>query len=242
MSPALGLLTQGQPHRSFFYFRLSKSIISGHNYQESKNHCEDRCTSRYTSLIFRLISDLVCVLRTRYFLANKGIDMLKSLSGQLGDRFLTPVGPSDDPLDGRVPASVGSHCILELYDCNKTLLNDANFIRRSLREAATQAKATLLNEVLHQFEPQGITALALLSESHISVHTWPEVGYAALDVFTCGHHTDPEEACRYLIEAFQSGRHAMTKLRRNPPPMPLTLSLNEQAPVVMDELACSVPA
>jgi S-adenosylmethionine decarboxylase len=150
--------------------------------------------------------------------------MLKSLSGQLGDRFLTPIGPSDDPLDGRVPASVGSHCILELYDCNKTLLNDANFIRRSLREAAIQAKATLLNEVLHQFEPQGITALA------------------ALDVFTCGHHTDPEEACRYLIEAFQSGRHSMTKLRRNPPPMPLTLSLNEQASVVMDELACSVPA
>jgi S-adenosylmethionine decarboxylase len=167
--------------------------------------------------------------------------MLKSLSGQLGDRFLTPVGPSDDPLDGRVPASVGSHCILELYDCNQTLLNDANFIRRSLREAAMQAKATLLNEVLHQFEPQGITALALLSESHISVHTWPEVGYAALDVFTCGHHTDPEEACRYLIEAFQAGRHAMTKIRRNPPPMPLTLSLNEQTTVVMDELACSVP-
>ncbi|HEY9825852.1 MAG TPA: adenosylmethionine decarboxylase, partial [Stenomitos sp.] len=99
--------------------------------------------------------------------------MLKSLSGQLGDRFLTPVGSPDDPLEVRVPASVGFHCILELYDCSKALLNDADFVRQSLRDAATQAKATLLNEVLHQFEPQGITALALLSESHISIHTWP---------------------------------------------------------------------
>jgi S-adenosylmethionine decarboxylase len=175
------------------------------------------------------------------FLANKGIEMFKSLSGQLGDRFLTPAGPSDDPLDMRVPASVGSHCILELYDCSKTLLNDANFIQRSLREAATQANATLLNEVLHQFDPQGITALALLSESHISVHTWPEVGYAALDVFTCGHHTDPEEACKYLIKVFQAGRHSMTKIRRNPPPTPLTLSLNGAPNVVADELVCGMP-
>ncbi|MGB8701326.1 MAG: adenosylmethionine decarboxylase [Thermosynechococcaceae cyanobacterium] len=167
--------------------------------------------------------------------------MLKSLSGQLGDRFLTPVGPSDDPLGNRFLASVGSHCILELYDCPGMLLNDASFIQRSLREAARAANATLLDEVLHQFDPQGVTALALLSESHISVHTWPEVGYAALDVFTCGHHTDPEEACRYLIEAFQAGSHAMTKLRRNPPPMPLTLSLREKSSVA-DELMCSQSA
>jgi S-adenosylmethionine decarboxylase len=138
--------------------------------------------------------------------------MLHSLSGQLGERFLAPVG---------------SHCILELYDCSEALLNDAK-----------QANATLLNEVLHQFEPQGITALALLSESHISVHTWPEVGYAALDVFTCGSHTDPEEACRYLIKAFRAGRHSMTKLRRNPPPTPITLCAGEALSSVVDELAC----
>jgi S-adenosylmethionine decarboxylase len=149
--------------------------------------------------------------------------MLHSLSGQLGERFLAPVG---------------SHCILELYDCSEALLNDAEFVRDSLREAAKQANATLLNEVLHQFEPHGITALALLSESHISVHTWPEVRYAALDVFTCGSHTDPEEACRYLIKAFRAGRHSMTKLRRNPPPTPITLCAGEALSSVVDELAC----
>jgi S-adenosylmethionine decarboxylase len=163
--------------------------------------------------------------------------MYRSLSGQLGDRFLTPVDSSDDPLV-RVPAAVGFHCILELYDCSKALLNDADFVRQSLRDAATQAKATLLNEVLHQFEPQGITALALLSESHISIHTWPEVGYAALDVFTCGHHTDPEEACKHMVKAFKAERHILKKLRRNPPPTSLTLCSSERSDLV-DELVLS---
>lgn len=150
--------------------------------------------------------------------------MLHSLSGQLGERFLAPVG---------------SHCILELYDCSEALLNDADFVQQSLRDAAKQANATLLNEVLHQFEPQGITALALLSESHISIHTWPEVGYAALDVFTCGSHTDPEEACRYLIKAFRAGRNSLKKLRRNPPPTAIALSVGENMPSVVDELVYS---
>lgn len=165
----------------------------------------------------------------------------KSLSGQLGDRFLTPIDSSDDPMESRVPASVGFHCILELYDCSKALLNDADFVRQSLRDAATVANATLLNEVLHQFEPQGITALALLSESHISVHTWPEVGYAALDVFTCGHHTDPEKACQHLMKAFKARRHSLKKLRRNPPPTSLTLCTSDHSTLV-DERMCSTSA
>ncbi len=152
--------------------------------------------------------------------------MLSSLSGQLGDRFLAPVG---------------SHCILELYDCSATLLNSAGFIQQSLREAAQQANATLLNEVLHQFEPQGITALALLSESHISIHTWPEVGYAAVDVFTCGHHTDPEQACFYLIDAFQAGHHTLSKMLRNPPPLSLSLSATGEMSI-REELACPTSA
>ncbi|NCJ06148.1 adenosylmethionine decarboxylase [Synechococcales cyanobacterium C] len=125
--------------------------------------------------------------------------MLNVLSGQLGDRFLAPVG---------------THCILELYDCPAAQLNDADLIKHSLREAAKKANATLLNEVMHQFEPQGITALALLSESHISIHTWPENGYAAVDVFTCGQHTDPEMACLYLVRAMQAGTYAVRKLPR----------------------------
>lgn len=123
------------------------------------------------------------------------------LSDQLGDQSRTPIG---------------THFVLELYDCPARLLNDASFIKRSLQEAAKQAGSTLLGEVLHQFEPQGVTALALLAESHISVHTWPEVGYAAVDVFTCGEHTNPESACLYLVHTLQARRHLISKLALNP--------------------------
>lgn len=137
--------------------------------------------------------------------------MLHLLSGQLGDRPLAPVG---------------LHCILELYGCPAHLLNDALLIRDLLREAANQARSTLLNEVFHQFEPQGVTALALLAESHISIHTWPELGYAAVDVFTCGDTADPETACQYLIEALQATQHTLSKLYRK-------TSYSVQPPVTM---------
>lgn len=109
---------------------------------------------------------------------------------------------------------VGSHCILELYDCPTNLLNNAVFIQESLREAASRAKSTLLQEVTHQFHPYGVTALALLAESHISIHTWPEDGYIAVDIFTCGQHTEPEKACKYLVQTFEAKNHVLLKLPR----------------------------
>ena len=87
-------------------------------------------------------------------------------------------------------------------------------MQQALREAARRSNSTLLGELCHPFEPQGITALALLGESHISIHTWPEAGYAAVDVFTCGRHTRPEAACEYLIQVFQARRYSLRKLPR----------------------------
>ncbi len=115
--------------------------------------------------------------------------------------------------DGPV-ASIGSHCILELYDCPPGLLDDPIYIRDALREAAREAESTLLGELHHVFEPQGVTALVLLAESHISIHTWPELGYAAVDVFTCGAHTKPEKACDFLVRKLQARRHQLRKLPR----------------------------
>ncbi len=66
----------------------------------------------------------------------------------------------------------------------------------------------------YEFSPYGVTALVLLAESHISIHTWPENGYLAVDVFTCGEHTEPEQACHYLVEAFQACSHVLLKLPR----------------------------
>jgi S-adenosylmethionine decarboxylase len=109
---------------------------------------------------------------------------------------------------------VGSHCILELYECPTDLLNNLVFIRDSLQEAAKRAKSTLLKEITHQFHPYGVTALALLAESHISLHTWPETGYIAVDIFTCGEHTEPEVACKFLLETFQARSHVLLKFPR----------------------------
>ena len=113
-----------------------------------------------------------------------------------------------------VPSVVGRHVIYEMQDGNPNLLNDEEFVKDALKQAAEDAGATLLSVVSHKFEPQGVTAVALLSESHISIHTWPEHGYAAVDAFTCGEHTNPETACSPLRQLFNSGYGTMKLVRR----------------------------
>ena len=110
--------------------------------------------------------------------------------------------------------TTGTHCIVDLYECPGALLNDEVFIKQALRDAAQQGMATLLHEVSHSFHPQGVTALGLIAESHLAIHTWPEFGYAAVDVFTCGDRASAETACLFLTEALKSGRHSMVNLSR----------------------------
>ncbi len=112
---------------------------------------------------------------------------------------------------------VGKHCILELYDCDQGKLNDEAFLRNTITNAAKRAGATLLNLITHRFEPQGVTGLALLAESHISIHTWPEIGYAAVDVFTCGDHTMPELACQIMQKELKAGRYVIKSFLRETP-------------------------
>lgn len=99
---------------------------------------------------------------------------------------------------------LGTHYILDACDADAELLNDKDFIMASLREAIIQSNATLMDEISIEFTPQGITAVCLLSESHLSIHTWPEKKYAAIDIFTCGEHCDPLIACNYLIKVFKT--------------------------------------
>jgi S-adenosylmethionine decarboxylase len=101
-----------------------------------------------------------------------------------------------------------------MYDCPAAVIDDVTRVREALREAAKAAQSTLLHEQAHRFEPQGVTALGLLAESHISVHTWPELGYAAADIFTCGEHTAPEAACRLLVERLEAGRYEIRNFSR----------------------------
>ena len=109
------------------------------------------------------------------------------------------------------------HILLELYRCDYDRLNDESFLRCTLNRAAKLANATVLNLISHKFEPQGVTAIALLAESHISIHTWPESNYSAVDIFTCGKNMLPELASQYLIEAFKAEEHFLRVIKRNPP-------------------------
>ena len=109
------------------------------------------------------------------------------------------------------------HLLLELYRCDYEKLNDESFLRCTLNRAAKLAKATVLDLISNKFEPQGVTAIALLAESHISIHTWPESNYSAVDIFTCGQNMLPELASQYLIEALKAEEHYLRVIERNPP-------------------------
>ena len=107
------------------------------------------------------------------------------------------------------------HLLLDLYGCCFDKLNDESFIRCILTNAAKLANAKVLNIVSNKFEPHGVTAIALLAESHISIHSWPESNYSAVDIFTCGQNMKPELASQYLIEAFMAEEHLLRTINRN---------------------------
>ena len=96
------------------------------------------------------------------------------------------------------------HILFELRGCPKELLDDEENIRLSLHVAAASAKSELLNISAHKFDPQGVTGLAMLADSHISIHTWPEKDLAMCDIFTCGVDATPMKAVEYLCKQFQS--------------------------------------
>ena len=109
------------------------------------------------------------------------------------------------------------HLLLELYRCDYEKLNDESFLRCTINNAAKLANAKVLNLVSNKFEPQGVTAIALLAESHLSIHTWPEEHYSAVDIFTCGKNMKPEISCKYLIQALIAKEHLLRIIDRNLP-------------------------
>ena len=94
----------------------------------------------------------------------------------------------------------GAHLIVDLYGAKH--LDDIDHIENALRRAVAAAGATLLHMHLHHFQPNGVSGVAVLAESHISIHTWPEAGFAALDVFMCGK-ADPDACVPVFREAFK---------------------------------------
>ncbi len=103
---------------------------------------------------------------------------------------------------------------MELKDCNAEILKDLSKVKDALVSAAKEAKATIIDVSFHEFNPFGISGMVVIAESHLSIHTWPEYGFAALDIFTCGDVIKPEVAAHYLIKRFESKNPSIVEMKR----------------------------
>ena len=110
--------------------------------------------------------------------------------------------------------ALGKHLLLELKDCDREVLNDLSFLKGVMLAAAREAGADILEESFHQFEPQGVSGVVIIAESHLFIHTWPECGYAAVDIFTCGDYVRPEKAAQILIRELGARNHSVLEMRR----------------------------
>jgi S-adenosylmethionine decarboxylase len=110
--------------------------------------------------------------------------------------------------------ALGTHLLVELRDCNPEILKDLNRVKNALVSAAKEAKATIVDISFHEFNPFGISGMVVIAESHLSIHTWPEYSYAAVDIFTCGDIIKPEVAAAFLIDHFESKTPSIVELKR----------------------------
>jgi spermidine synthase len=111
-------------------------------------------------------------------------------------------------------AALGRHIIVEYYDCSPDLLNDVTFIESCMESAAEDAGATIINSTFHHFSPYGVSGVVVIQESHLAIHTWPEYGFASVDLFTCGGSVDPWVAYKILKEKFEAGHGSAMELSR----------------------------
>ena len=100
----------------------------------------------------------------------------------------------------------GKHVYGNLYGCDPELLSDPTYLRRVVIEAARRSNMTLLDIKTWRIDP-GVSIVGIVLESHITIHTWPEHSFAAVDVYSCGEHTSPEAAFKYIVKALKAKRY-----------------------------------
>jgi len=110
--------------------------------------------------------------------------------------------------------ALGKQLLLELKGCDKEVMNDLGFLKEVMMKAANEAGATVLGDSFHQFNPHGVSGAVIIAESHLFIHTWPEYGYAAVDIFTCGDSVQPEKAAEILVRELGAKNHSVLELQR----------------------------
>lgn len=109
--------------------------------------------------------------------------------------------------------TTGRHLLVEYRGCDSEILDDRYRIEELMKQAAIAARATVVGSVFQTFNPQGVSGVVVIEESHLSIHTWPEYGYAAVDFYTCGDCL-PEDAHRFLSEHLKASESEVMAIDR----------------------------
>ena len=128
---------------------------------------------------------------------------------------MAPTTPSTAP--------AGRHVLAELTGCSAVVLNDPASLENGFRRCAEEGGATLVSSHFHHFSPQGVSGVVVIAQSHVTVHTWPEHGYAAVDVFTCGQPEIAEAVMELIIASLHAETVHRTSFERGPHSIPQQL-------------------
>ena len=109
---------------------------------------------------------------------------------------------------------LGKQILIELYGCNESLINDKQYIENIMLKAAEVGNATIVGSNFHRFNPYGVSGVVVIAESHLSIHTWIEYKYVALDVFTCSDKIDTNKMVKFLIDSIENERHEIKEIKR----------------------------
>lgn len=124
--------------------------------------------------------------------------------------------------------ALGRHILAEIYGCDENILNNQEYIENIMVHSALKAGAEVREVTFHKFSPMGVSGVVIISESHLTIHTWPELGYAAVDIFTCGDRINPWDACNYLSEGLNASRMTATEVKRGIFELPVSIkALND---------------
>jgi S-adenosylmethionine decarboxylase len=129
---------------------------------------------------------------------------------------------------------LGRHILVEFYNCDRKVLADHAVIEEHMKEAAVRSNATIVNSVFHHFNPYGVSGAVIIAESHLTIHTWPEYGYAAVDLFTCGDSVDPWTGFEYLSKMLNSEKWETSEVPRG------TVDKIRSATGIMEEIKYKV--
>lgn len=116
--------------------------------------------------------------------------------------------------NGKKEIHLGQHVLAEFFECDPNTLNSIDKVEKYMVDAALECGATIVQKCFHMFNPYGVSGVVIISESHLAIHTWPELGYAAVDLFTCGDKCDPKVSYEFLKKKFNSKKATFTELKR----------------------------